>query len=235
MAKKTALLADIGEIQLYKRRGTSTLRLSIGHDGTIRVTMPYWIPYQTALSFVKKRREWILSKRIVNKPIRNGQQIGKSHQVRFLATADASPPKSRIVNNGEIRIYHPSGTELDTPHIQEIAQKAAIRALKKEAMALLPERLDYLARQHDFDYKNVKVRELRSRWGSCSSDKVITLNCYLMQLPWDLIDYVLLHELMHTKIMVHGEPFWSAMQRITPEVMERRRQIKTYRPALLPI
>jgi predicted metal-dependent hydrolase len=90
-----------------------------------------------------------------------------------------------------------------------------------------------LARRHGFAYRSVAIKQLKRRWGSCSSEQDIALNCFFMQLPWHLIDYVLLHELMHTRIMAHGTPFWKALDEYVPDLKTARREIKTYRPILL--
>src|SRR5213075_157516 len=88
-----------------------------------------------------------------------------------------------------------SNLPLESVDVQAKAQKAAERALKVEAENLLPQRLKILAERHNFSYKDVKIRKLTSRWGSCSNAKNIRLSYYLIQLPWPMIDYVLLHEL----------------------------------------
>jgi predicted metal-dependent hydrolase len=81
-------------------------------------------------------------------------------------------------------------------------------------------------------YHSVKVKRLASRWGSCSSNKVITLNFFLMQLPWPLIDYVLIHELIHTRHMNHSPDFWNDFERIHPGAKNTRNILKQYRPVI---
>jgi predicted metal-dependent hydrolase len=132
----------------------------------------------------------------------------------------------------QIEIRHPNELSTHHPTVQRAAQTASIRALRREAEALLPQRLQTLAQQTGFSYKNVSVKQLRSRWGSCSTDKEIVLNLFLMQLPWHLIDYVLLHELVHTKVMRHGAPFWEELERHTPYAKRLRKEIHTHHPVL---
>jgi predicted metal-dependent hydrolase len=55
---------------------------------------------------------------------------------------------------------------------------------------------------------------------------------YLMQLPWHLIDYVLLHELTHTKVMQHGTPFWQELERHVPHAKRLRGEIREFHPIL---
>ncbi|MGH7192412.1 MAG: M48 metallopeptidase family protein, partial [Candidatus Saccharimonadales bacterium] len=100
------------------------------------------------------------------------------------------------------------------------------------AERLLPQRLAAVAEAHGFDYGGVHIKRLKSRWGSCDQDGMIVLNLFLMQLPWEYIDYVLLHELMHTRIMRHGPDFWQAMAELQPDVKALRGRLREYRPAL---
>lgn len=82
---------------------------------------------------------------------------------------------------------------------------------KKEARKKLVSRLDQLSKKHGFRYNKVFLRSQKTRWGSCSEKNNINLNYNLIRLPDDLIDYILLHELVHTRIKNHGNAFWDAL------------------------
>jgi predicted metal-dependent hydrolase len=118
--------------------------------------------------------------------------------------------------------------------VQKAARKACERALKKEAEVLLGRRLQEISGRQALIYKNLKVKRLKTRWGSCSQDGIITLNYYLIQLPWELIDYVIVHELAHTRHLNHSRDFWNLVESIIPRAKERRKIIRNYRPVLLP-
>ena len=77
-----------------------------------------------------------------------------------------------------------------------------------EAGKLLVARLGELSRLHGLPFKRVSIRNQRTRWGSCSSKNNINLNIKLFLLPAELRDYVILHELIHTKIKSHGSEFY---------------------------
>jgi len=235
MSTKQVSIPNIGAVTLYKRRGNRSLKLSIGANGEVRVSLPYWLPYAAGEQFALSKAEWILLNRgNTGTILRHGQGIGKAHRLHFEPQAQAGTVTTRIAAN-EIRVHYPTDYLAEDPAVQQAARKACIRALRKEAEALLPQRLQALAAQTGFTYKTVGVKQLKSRWGSCSSEQEIILNLFLMQLPWNLIDYVLVHELTHTKIMQHGTPFWREMQKHLPLAKQLRKQINTHQPILTPI
>jgi hypothetical protein len=233
MAVKKVSVPQLGTLHLYKRRGARGLRLSVGHNGDIRVSLPPWVPYRAAVEFAAKQRDWIASQQSVSVPITHGNRIGKAHHISFIPELGRRTVATRISSIGEIRIFTPSELPIEHPDVQKAVERASIRALKQQAEKLLPQRLQALARQHGFEYDTVTVKQLKSRWGSCSDRRDIALNCFLMQLPWHLIDYVLLHELTHTRVMAHGPRFWDELGRYVPNLKTIRKEIKAYRPILL--
>ena len=84
---------------------------------------------------------------------------------------------------------------------------------KADARKRLTARLYYLAREHGFTCNNVSIREQRTRWGSCSHKNNISLNVKLVLMPQEIIDYVMLHELVHTRIHNHSKKFWAELDR----------------------
>jgi hypothetical protein len=232
VASKQISLQGIGDVTLYKRKGTGSIRLSINAKGQVRVTMPYWVPYEAGVQFARSRQEWI-AEHTQNRAdnLSHGQTIGKSHRLYFEASPVAAKVSSRV-SESIVRVTHPVACAVSDTAVQTVAQQASIRALRQQAEELLPGRLQQLAEIHGFEYRSVQVKQLTGRWGSCDSQRNIVLNLFLMKLPWTLIDYVLLHELTHTNILRHGPDFWSAMRRVLPDVQVRRKAIKQHRPTV---
>ena len=101
---------------------------------------------------------------------------------------------------------------------------------RKKALSVLPAQLAKLANLHGFVYSSVKIRKSKTRWGSCSSKKTISLSLYLMILPEHLIEYVLLHELCHTVYMNHSAAFWNLLNKYTEnKAKELRKELRGYR------
>lgn len=120
-------------------------------------------------------------------------------------------PKIRVfgakLEDGVLRINMPVGADIESEVVQKALKRIVLKFLRIEAERVLPKRLEYWSKQCGLDYRSVKVDTAKSRWGCCSSQKDIKLSYYLLLLPERLVDYVLVHELCHTREMNHGPRF----------------------------
>ncbi len=103
---------------------------------------------------------------------------------------------------------------------------------RKEAREKLGKRLAELAQEHNFQYNRVSIRNQRTRWGSCSSKDNISLNMKLLHLPDQLIDYILLHELVHTRVKNHSKDFWNELEIVVPNARIIDKQLREYQYCL---
>jgi hypothetical protein len=99
---------------------------------------------------------------------------------------------------------------------------------RKDARKKLVTRLKILARKHNFRFEKVFIRNQKTRWGSCSSKNNINLNYHLALIPEHLMDYVLLHELVHTRIKNHSPQFWNELSKYVPNPKKHRKALKKY-------
>lgn len=223
MASKIYSIYGIGDVTVYKRRGTRRMNLRIV-SGKVRVTQPTWLPYAAGVQFAQNNRTWIVTQRAKQPEpfIEDGMQIGKQRVVSY-ESDDALRTK---ITDEALLIYVPPHMSIQDETVQQLAKTALKRALKKEAEAILPERLAYCAQNYGFTYTSVHCKSMRTRWGSCNSQQEITLNIFLTMVPWELIDYVLVHELAHTKHLHHGKDFWDEVANILPDYKQRRKALK---------
>jgi predicted metal-dependent hydrolase len=110
------------------------------------------------------------------------------------------------------------------------AERADPRLDRVTARRQLVERLSDLARRHGFTYNRVFVKHQRTLWGSCSAANNINLNVSLMGLPDELRDYVILHELVHTRHKNHGREFWTALNRLVGDGKGLQKRLRRYQP-----
>lgn len=231
MANKQFLLDNGQAVTVYKRRSSRNLRLSVNAHGQVKVTIPAWAPYRAGVDFARSKQDWITTQRPIQNLLTDGQAVGKAHHLYFENSSDISVVSTRL-KASSVLVRYPPNLQIHDIEVQLAAQEACVRALRRQAENLLPQRIETLARQFGFEYGSIRVKRLKGCWGSCDQDKNIVLNLYLMQLPWPLIDYVLLHELTHTTVLRHGPAFWQAMERVLPDIKTVRKQIRRYQPVL---
>jgi len=217
-------------VKVVKRKKARRLKITLENNGGVRVSIPYFVPYQAGLAFAKSKIDWIIDKRVIPKVVNEFEQIGKSHRLSFIKT-DADRVTTKIINQ-EIKIFVPQTMNETNPLVQTAAKKAAKKALVKEAINLIPQRVEYLANKHGFEYSSTSVKFTKSRWGSCDNKKNLTFNPNLMNLTWELIDYVIIHELSHTRKMHHQPDFWTEVESVMPNYKSLRKELKLVRDNL---
>ena len=107
--------------------------------------------------------------------------------------------------------------------------KNSIEIDRAEARRKLVGRLNELCEQHGFAYNKVFMRNQRTRWGSCSAKNNINLNMKLVRLPDEMIDYVLLHELVHTRVKNHTNEFWAELNRLVGDAKAKDKELNKYK------
>lgn len=216
-----------GEITVRRHAMSRQLKLSIHPSGEIIVTTPLYTPLAFVKLFVKgihgeigklldeHRKQYVES-----------QEIGKSHQLIIQNSLKTDITYKKPL----IRVYIGEGDSINDTGIQQAIRDKVKHALRTEAKAYLPRRVRYLADQFGFEYTSLRFSHAKSRWGSCSSQGVISLNIGLMKLDTSLIDYIIIHELAHTKHMDHSKRFWETVSSCDPSYKLHRRLLKNTSP-----
>ena len=222
---------EFGVITIRRSARASQVRLRVAPDGTLRASMPIYAPLFLLKRLVKASRPQLRAMLQQAQPDTNykdGQQIGKSHTLIVQAGSRVSVAR----NKQHIVVTLPAHTSLSNADVVRKIRDTSIAALRIEAKSYLPKRLQYLAEQYGFQYSKVRFSHASSRWGSCSSTGTISLNIALMKLPFELIDYVLIHELAHTVEMNHSSAFWSLVEVGDPQYRAHRKALKLEVPSI---
>lgn len=220
---------EFGTILVRRGRSSSSIRASVTPDGRLRLSIPAMAPLFMAKRMVASSRS-DLRKLLDAQPrlvFSDGMQIGKSHSLH-LREGEAL----QVQLTGQQIIASTGGHDISESVVQEAIRAVAIKALRKESKHYLPKRLERLAQLHDFSYANVRFSHSSGRWGSCSAHGTISLNIGLMNLPFEIIDYVLLHELAHTRHMNHSSSFWQLVEQLDPNYKGHRKLLKGYSPSV---
>ena len=164
---------------------------------------------------IRKEQELLRKKETSNPTILTENKVLKTltFDVKLVRTARKDIYFS--LKNSILTIEFPENADEKSDTTQQYFWNGINYFLKKEARRILPDRVKQLAEKYKFRYSGVKIQPSKTRWGSCSRERSINLSQYLLLLPANLVDYVILHELCHTIEMNHGPRFWKLMDEVT--------------------
>ena len=179
--------------------------------------------------------------------IKNFEHLGP---ITFVASSRARRVNITIKASGSIRVAVPKRVPLAVAEKFVLSKqlwiaKQLVRLEKRQSEAKnfsekieefniekatdrLAHRLQELAREHEFSYNKLTIRNQKTRWGSCSAKNNISLNIKLSLLPEELMDLVIVHELIHTIIKNHGPKFWQKLEEIYPKARKLDREVNNY-------
>lgn len=203
----------VGIDRLVRSR-RKTIALVVERDGSLTVRAPLQMPEAHVRKFVEQHADWIT---------KNQTQAQKY-----------APPPHKKYNEGETFLYFGQSFPLAfvqrqraaltfdgttfrlAKSAQPKAEEAFVRWYKRQAAQVLLERVSFHARKNGFHFEKIRISSARTRWGSCSSKGTLSFTYRLVMAPLEVIDYVVLHELVHTKVRNHSKVFWARVGEIMP-------------------
>jgi hypothetical protein len=235
MSSKQIQIPEIGSIQFYKSRRAKHISITIKPFRGVRVSVPMKVSYAEAEYVVMNKIDWIQKhqqriKRAEEKSTIFDESTDfstKNHKLIISKTYDKEI--SARISDGEIRVLYPEYLGVEHISVQRFICNAIEEALRKEAKQFIPARVNELAAKYNFKYNKVFIKNIKSRWGSCSKKGNVNFSLHLMQLPEELIDYVILHELVHTVEHNHSKNFWAILNKIYGNAKTIDRKLKDYR------
>ena len=208
------------EVHFVRVRSARRYILRVQPDGSLRVTVPRGGSRREAEAFVRENRRWIEGerRRVSVQHAPREWEDGTTIMFRGRPAGIAVDDRAGIVRYGDRRVRLDVGTPLRT---------LVENDLRELARAELVPRLQELAAQQGLDVNRVSIRNQRSRWGSCARGGHIALNFRLVQMPEDVRDYVLVHELMHLRQQNHSRRFWRLVEAACPGFRDAERWLRT--------
>ena len=209
-------------------------RIFVDRQGRPRVTIPRRGTRREAEQFAQRQRRWLaeqLRRYAARARIDNFWRAGteilfRGSAVPIILEADAGRPVVRLGTTVEFTL----ASEADAAGDLRPVVEGYLRAM---AVSELPARVAALAALHGCAVRKVSIRNQRSRWGSCSRRGAISLNWRLVQTPAEVLDYVIVHELMHLREMNHSARFWALVESACPDFRASERWLKAHGPTLL--
>lgn len=227
MPNKVVHFKSIGKTTFAQNKRSKNIKISVKPDKSVLVSFPFFVSSEEVVGFVKKNEAWILKQQQKFDAGKQQYFDGLEIKTRMFRLIFKKHQKTfRKVNKDEITVFVEN---FRNDNCVAFIESNFVEVYRYEAHMILPKRIEELAEKFDFDYNRVTIRNNKRNWGSCSSKNNISLNLQMMKLPDELIDYILLHELVHTKIKNHGSEFWDKLNKCTNfRARDLAKEVKKY-------
>lgn len=217
--ERRVFINEIGVVVIKKRKGSKRMSIRVNQEGELKINIPFFVSFREGERFLNSRLDWIKKSRIKIEEKRPPKIIyteenlpSTSHHEFFIQRTKRSG-YFRKFTAGLCEIFIPEEEVLNSEKSQKYISESFIASLRKEAKIILVNRTREIASQYGFLINEIRVKNMKSRWGSCSAKSNINLNLHLMRLPKHLSDYVILHELVHTLHHNHSLKFWNELDK----------------------
>ena len=216
------------EYTLERRPRRRTLAIRVKPDGQVLVAVPPLVPHLFVKGFLRDKSAW------VHRKLADVTRLHRQLATRTYADGDAVPYLGedyhlRLVARSRL---DDADRELHLGVRGKPEREAVIASLtrwyKKQALAVMQERVALLAGRLGREPSHIGIKSYRTRWGSCHPDGRVYFNWRLVMAPLDVVDYVVAHELCHLLHPNHSPAFWNEVGRLYPCYREQRSWLKKH-------
>lgn len=219
------IAGSVIKIDVYTSKRTKRLRLVSGING-VQAIVPLNYRAEELESFVSAKRDWIIKTSRHYSRLKErcgGLEPGTIYflgsRYRFHVVKDRQ--QSAVVSDAmKVITFHVADRRRYKQEMQEW--------YKEQTGRIIAERLPALAAKLNLWYNKISIKSQRSRWGSCSKKGNLNFNLLLAAAPLEVIDYVIIHELMHLVELDHSPRFWQLVQEADPEYKKHKEWLANY-------
>lgn len=208
------------------------MALYVHRDGSVLVRAPLRMPFAEVFLFMRERWDWLqcqlrrFSEEPVPRPLvyRHGESILHLGEEVTLNVREALRSRALLIDR-ELHLAVPGEAVADATALATVVEAWQ----RRQATQVFPLRLAHCFERMSelrLPFPQLKIRKMRSRWGSCSRSAIITLNLELIRMPLACIDYVVTHELCHLMEFNHSARFYELQSRFMPDWKERKRGLE---------
>lgn len=210
------------ENHTLQRKDIKHARIKVSEDGNVRVLVPHSFTDDDISALIDKKSKWIAKQRsFFSKKSRI--ELARNQLLlfgnRYSYFYDDTYSRKIVVDHSHKTIR--AKRDLLEPATQK-------RWYNNEARKYLVSRTEELAERLHFKYKSIYIRDQRTKLGNCSDDWNISLNWRLVKAPTFVSDYIIIHELVHTKIMNHSGKFWTLLKSLYPDYKDAMNWLDKY-------
>lgn len=203
------------------RSKRKTLSLTINENAELIIRAPKRLSIEKIQDFINEKENWInRKKRLIENQIKD---VTSNHN-KLLYLGNLFP--INVEQNASKELFF-TGEEFIANSIEPDSLSLSIKKwYKNKFKEIALPRVAYFANKHNLMVNQVRIKNQKTMWGSCSSKNNINLNYLLLMAPMGVIDYVIVHELVHTIHRNHSTDFWDSVESIMPEFQKHKRWLK---------
>ena len=205
------------------RSNRKTLSLSINKNADLVVRAPHHVSFNEIQKFISEKSAWIDNNQsLIKAQLKDNENQNSSGQCLYLGSL--YPLK---IDNNSVEPISFNGHMFTITNFNRERISLLLKSwYKKRFMEVAMPRLSYFSDKYKLKVNQVRVKEQKTLWGSCSSKNNINLNYLLIMAPMKVIDYVIVHELVHTIHKNHSAKFWQKVETIMPNYKDARYWLK---------
>lgn len=224
MFTKLPAMPKIDQIIRSKRK---TIALVVQPDGKLMVRAPLRTTKKMIKQVVQQQTDWILKKQaemLVRAKQNQPRQFVDGEQFYYLGHLYPL----QVVNQVQQTLRFDQKSFLLSASLVPYAPQVFKEWYRLQAKRILTEQVAHYAKQYGFTYKKVRVTSATTRWGSYSTSGTLSFPWRLVMAPMEMINYVVVHELVHSRFQNHSKDFWNGVAAIMPDYKERRKWFKQH-------
>ena len=208
------------EIIRSRRR---TLSISIDSFGRLIVRAPIRFDEERIFAFLKEKESWILRKQAERKGA--GMDLPPDNLDGYEFLLLGKKTKIQLVEGTKVG-FDAEQNVIYLPH--KNAKERIVKWLKENAKRILATVTQQKAKEMQTTFQSVSISSAKTRWGTCSFDNKIRYSFRLLYAPKEVVEYVAVHELAHTKHKNHSPQFWAEVTKYVPDWKQKRKWLKTH-------
>lgn len=213
---------------IYRKR--KTLSILVNDDETIKVTAPLKVSEEDILRIVKSKAKWILKKQgeikninknKVSRKFENGEvfmYLGNSYTLKLNFNKDTKFIKIKLLVN-ELEV-------ISNTYDREKIKVALEKWYREKTLEKAIERVRYYEKYFKIEPKEIKSKEQKLRWGSCTYNNKLLFNWRIVMAPIDIFDYIIVHEMCHMEHKNHSKEYWRSVEEILPDYKDKAQWLK---------
>jgi predicted metal-dependent hydrolase len=219
------------------RSNRKTIGIIVNADQELLVRSPKRTSIRKIKSLLTKKEDWILKKLAKMAEIKdppkakefiNGETLlylGREYKLKLIAGSDLNELKVNLEQD-RIKVYFPAELENDNEKRKAAVRDQLISWFRSQANLKINELINDYKKHLDVEPNNVVIKKQRKRWGSCSSKQNLNFNWKIIMAPLEIIEYLVVHELVHLIHPNHSKDYWQTVAEIIPDYNEKKEWLR---------